>query len=305
MRATRFRAPGLAVVLGALGAVLASSSGGSAAPARTAAGSSGGWVLEARNGPNVAVDRFEVVLRDGVRVDVIRFHKGAVTYALHAGSVDPGQAAHGLKGGPAVSPSERPKLLAGFNGGFQLKAGTGGYMQEKRVISPLRNGYASLVIGPKGNASISAWPSGAPAGAVSVRQNLFLLISGGRLSPHIDDPNGQVWGWTLSKDFVDARSAVGTDAQGNLVYAASMHTNPRDLATAMVRCGVRTAMELDINPQWVQLDYAHTKGGALLAAVTGQVRPPNQFVSGFTRDFFAVLAASVPMHRRPPPSRAV
>ncbi|HVU74230.1 MAG TPA: phosphodiester glycosidase family protein [Mycobacteriales bacterium] len=273
---------------------------GSAAPTRAHDAVQPGWVLEARNGPNVAVDRREVGLRDGVRVDVIRFHKGTVTYALHAGSEDPGAAANGLKGGPAVSSSERPKLLAAFNGAFKLKAGTGGYMQEKRTISPLRSGYASLVIGPKGNATIVSWPTGAPAGAVSVRQNLTLLISGGRLSPQIDNPDGQVWGWTLSKKFVDARSAIATDAKGNLLYAASMSTSPRDLATALIQCGARTAMELDINPEWLQLDYAHKKGGPLVAALTGQARPANQFLSGFTRDFFTVLAAPLPPKRKPP-----
>jgi hypothetical protein len=57
-------------------------------------------------------------------------------------------------------------------------------------------------------------------------------------------------------------------------------------------------MELDINPQWIQLDYAHAKGGPLVAALTGQQRPANQFLSGFTRDFFTVLAA--PVARRAP-----
>ena len=258
-----------------------------------------GWVLEARNGPNVAIDRREVVYSDGTRVDVIRFHRGTVTYALHAGSEDPGAAANGLKGGPAVNATERPKLLAAFNGGFKLSAGAGGYMQEGRVISALRSGFASLAIGPRGNGSIVAWPSGAPTGVVSVRQNLSLLIAGGRLSPQIDDPNGTVWGFTLSKSFVDARSALGMDAKGNLIYAASMRTNPRDLATALLRSGARTAMELDINPQWMQLDYAHKKGGPLLAAVTGQVRPPNQFLYGFTRDFITVLAAPLPPKKKP------
>ena len=49
-------------------------------------------------------------------------------------------------------------------------------------------------------------------------------------------------------------------------------------------------MELDINPEWVQLDVARRPGGPLRAAIRGQNRPANQFLAGWARDFIAVLA---------------
>ena len=49
-------------------------------------------------------------------------------------------------------------------------------------------------------------------------------------------------------------------------------------------------MELDINPEWVQLDVASRPGGPLRAAIRGQNRPANQFLLGWARDFIAVLA---------------
>ena len=49
-------------------------------------------------------------------------------------------------------------------------------------------------------------------------------------------------------------------------------------------------MELDINPEWVQLDAARSPGGPLAAEVPGQHRPANQYLTGWTRDFIAVLA---------------
>jgi hypothetical protein len=49
-------------------------------------------------------------------------------------------------------------------------------------------------------------------------------------------------------------------------------------------------MELDINPEWVQLDIARSPGGPLAAAIPGQVRPARQYLAGWTRDFFTVLA---------------
>jgi len=69
-----------------------------------------------------------------------------------------------------------------------------------------------------------------------------------------------------------------------------MSATPQDLAVALARSGARIAMELDINPEWVQLAVARVPGGSLAAAVPGQVRPADQYVTGWTRDFITVLA---------------
>jgi hypothetical protein len=68
-----------------------------------------------------------------------------------------------------------------------------------------------------------------------------------------------------------------------------MSASPADLAVALARAGARVAMELDINPEWVQLDVARRPGGPLRAAIGGQNRPANQFLVGWARDFVAVL----------------
>ena len=102
--------------------------------------------------------------------------------------------------------------------------------------------------------------------------------------------NWSRWGATLGGGQDVARSALGQDAAGHLVYAASMSASPADLAAVMAYEGVRIAMELDINPEWVQLDVASRPGGPLRAAIRGQSRPANQFLLGWARDFIAVLA---------------
>ena len=89
-----------------------------------------------------------------------------------------------------------------------------------------------------------------------------------------------------------ARSALGQDAAGDLIYAASMSAVPADLAHVLARSGARTAMELDINPAWVQLDAAARPGGRLHAEVYGQYRPADQYLVGWSRDFITVLAPS-------------
>jgi hypothetical protein len=59
-----------------------------------------------------------------------------------------------------------------------------------------------------------------------------------------------------------------------------MSTTPADLADTLARNGARIAMELDINPEWVQLDTARSAGGPLTIAVPGQVRPADQYLAG-------------------------
>jgi hypothetical protein len=227
---------------------------------------------------------------DGALVTVATF-LGPVRYVLHDGSEDPGPVA-GLRAGPAVTGAERGALLSAFNGGFKLAVGVGGYMQEGHVISPLRPGYASLVIDRSGRARIGVWGSGVPVpgeAVYSVRQNLPPLVLDGR--PTAASADWTLWGATIGGADV-ARSAIGQNAAGDLIYAGSMSAVPADLASALASHGARIAMELDINPEWVQLDVASRPGGPLTAEIPGQYRPADQYLLGWTRDFVAVVAAS-------------
>src|SRR5438034_5809574 len=225
--------------------------------------------------PRVTVTRMRTP--DGSVMTVATF-TGPVTYVLHDGSEDPGLAAGRVKAGPAVRGAERTRLLAAFNGGFKLSAGVGGYEQERHLASPLRRGLTSLVIDRSGRARIGIWGHGVPApgeAVYSVRQNLPPLVLHGKPTKAAADWTR--WGSTLGGGEYVARSALGQDAAGHLVYAASMSATPADLASVLAYAGAQIAMELDINPEWVQLDVARRPGGPLRAAIHGQNRPANQF----------------------------
>ena len=254
--------------------------------------------------PRVSITRVRTA--DGALMTVATF-LGPVRYVLHNGSADPGGAASGLvRAGPAVTGAERRELLGAFNGGFKLSAGAGGYMQEGHVISPLRPGLASVVIDRSGQARIGVWDRGLPApgeAVYSVRQNLQPLVLNGR--PTAASADWTMWGATLGGGAYVARSAIGQDAAGDLMYAASMSAVPADLATALAGHGARIAMELDINPEWVQLDTAGTPGGALTAEIPGQYRPADQYLAGWTRDFFTVLAQPASPPGTSPPSARI
>ena len=272
------------------------------APASPAASVAASPVAAAAPAPRVTVTWVRAA--DGSVVTVATF-RGPVQYVLHNGSQDPGPAAAGLvRAGPSVTGAERKRLLAAFNGGFRLAAGAGGYEQEGHVISPLQQGLASLVIDRSGRARIGVWGRGVPApgeAIYSVRQNLQPLVLNGQ--PTTAAADWGLWGATLGGGAYVARSALGQDASGDLIYAASMSTIPADLAAALARSGARTAMELDINPAWVQLDTAGRAGGPLTAEVPGQIRPASQYLEGWTRDFITVLAPLTPAAAPLPPSK--
>ena len=248
--------------------------------------------------PGVTVS--QVPLADGSVVTVAAFH-GPVQYVLHNGSQDPGPAyARFVQAGPAVSAAERPRLLAAFNGGFLLRSRAGGYAQEGHVFRTLRHGLASLVIDRSGHARIGVWGVTVPTpgeSVYSVRQNLWPLVLNGKRTPE----TGKWWRWggTIGKVEYVARSAVGQNAAGDLLYVASMSTTPTDLANVLASHGAQIGMELDINPEWVQLDTARAPGGLLTAAIPRQVRSPSQYLAGWTRDFVAVLAPAAGSAARP------
>ena len=252
-----------------------------------------GWTVVSESHGVALADRRTVDLADGNVVTIYRFRTGRTSFALHAGSEDPPGAAAivGPTAGPAITRGEAPRLIAAFNGGFKVATGSGGFQAAGHVVLPLRRGFASLVIDDNGDAHVGVWGQDLPYRGErirSVRQNLQAMVMAGRPSPLINDV--AAWGVTIGGVPQVARSALGQDARGNLVYAASMHALPTDLATALLEAGAVRAMELDINPYWVQLASSPRPGAPLVAGVPNQERPGNQYVVGWTRDFVTVLA---------------
>ncbi len=247
----------------------------------------------AYQGSTLLVDERAVVTPGGAHVELIRFRAGVVHFTLHDGSTDPprGSLALPADAQSAVPPSEQATMVGAFNGGFLASTGSGGFEVDGQVLEPLVAGRASFVIDANGTAHVGVWGSQLPhpgEQVTSVRQNLVPLVLGGVPSPSVGDV--AAWGATLGGGAAVARSGVGEDAAGNIVYAGSMSATPADLANALVQGGVVTGMELDINPEWVQAVVAPVPGGALQTAVPGQNRPADQYLVGWTRDFVVASA---------------
>ena len=244
-------------------------------------------------GTTIAVDSQSVTEPTGHVVTVFRFRAGHTRFGLHVGRMDPPQGAANVatNSGPSIGPNEAPVLLAAFNGGFEVSSGAGGFQLNGQVLVPLQAGRASLVIDSDGTAHLGIWGVTLPTPGeqvASVRQNLAPLITGGQPASNV--ANIAAWGATLGGGAAVARSSLAEDGAGNLLYAASMDALPVDLANALISAGALTGMELDINPEWVQLASATTPGGTLAPGVPGQNRPGDQYQIGWSRDFVTVLA---------------
>jgi hypothetical protein len=218
---------------------------------------------------------------------------------LYSGSQIPG-------GGPfthmaPVPPVAADTLVAAFNAGFVLSGGNGGYYTDGRMIAPLRTGAASFVIYRNGTTTVGQWGRDATMtpDVVSVRQNLDLLVDGGRPVAGLNAADTTKWGFTLGNAVYVWRSGVGVTADGALVYVGGPGLNITDLADLLARAGAVRAMELDINTDWVNYSTyrpasplgaaSGANGTELLPAMTGT--PDRYFESWWARDFFTMSAA--------------
>ncbi|MGP8059780.1 MAG: phosphodiester glycosidase family protein [Acidimicrobiales bacterium] len=218
---------------------------------------------------------------------------------LYSGSIIPG-------GGPythtaPIPPGAATSLVAAFNSGFLMSsAPNSGYYTDGRQILPLQPGAASFVIYSDGSATVEQWGRDVTLApnVVAVRQNLALVVDNGKPVPGLDAADNIKWGATLGGGAYVWRSGVGVTADGALVYVGGPSLSIVSLADVLADAGAVRAMELDINPDWVNFSSyappggtgaaAPTNGTDLLPTMVGQ--PDRYFESWWARDFFTMSA---------------
>jgi hypothetical protein len=188
-----------------------------------------------------------------------------------------------------VPPSLRSRLLATFNSGFKLEDSHGGFALGGHTYAPMQPGMGTIVQYSSGRIDVESWPGGAdvPPGVVYARQNLPLIVEGGRPNPNLSD--GPQWGATLGNAIRVWRSGIGITASGDLIYAAADNQTVGSLAEILIRAGAIRAMELDINSYWVTFNsYARPDAADPSSLLPGMTRPATRYLSPDDRDFFAV-----------------
>jgi hypothetical protein len=191
-----------------------------------------------------------------------------------------------------VPGSMRGRLAAVFNAGFKMRDTGGGWYRNGQSALPLSDGMASLVIDRNGHATIGAWGTDVRMGpdVVAVRQNLHLIVKGGAPVAGLATNNRGQFGTGKNQFQYTWRSAIGTRANGDLVYVAGTGLNLHTLAAAVARAGAVTAMELDIHSQQVAFNYfldtSEVLSGTSHNLLAGMHTPTLRYLVPDQRDFF-------------------
>ncbi len=248
-------------------------------------------ILTTSFAPNAAVPTV-VAYAAWVRTD-------ATVLALYLGIKGPGPTT--LNRGPQAVPATAVgRLLATFNSGFYEADGPAGFYAHQTLYHPMVDGLATVVRYANGHVNITRWTGGATPGPqiVMARQNLQLLVNNYR--PTLASNDNQLWGVTLGGVSAVWRTAIGVDANGNLLYVAAPAQTSSSLAQILVQLHVVRAMELDINPEWpifVTYGGPGARGASLFVPNPNQV--PNRFLTPSTKDFFAVFISRRPGEPQP------
>ncbi|MDA8324340.1 MAG: phosphodiester glycosidase family protein [Actinomycetota bacterium] len=216
-------------------------------------------------------------------------------FDLRPGSLDPG---YGNWGVPMDIPAgQRQGLVATFNSGFRIASALGGFYLNGHYDGTLVKGAASEVYYRNGQMKIGAWGSGGlklGPNVVGVRQNLRLIIQNGKIAPNINSNVESNWGATLGGSYFVWRSGIGVTKDGRIVYVYAPELNAQILAQLLKRAGCVTAMELDINPDWMSFEYYlpknHPGNPTPVNLLPNQLQPAYRYYSISNRDFTAVFA---------------
>lgn len=223
-------------------------------------------------------------------VGVLRMDPTLVRGELRPGTTDPGGA---WPTGSALSHDDMRNVAVVFNGGFRLTDPSHpGYYSQGRMVKPLQDGEASLVLHANGTADVGSWNREvrmAPD-VVSVRQNLVPLVDGGELNQSCATGGTKEWGTTIGQTAFIHRSGFGVTATGVEVYAAGPALSVCTLGRILIDAGVVRGMELDINPDWVSGAYFHaqpTGAPQCYKLFPDEKVSPRRYFDSSSRDWFA------------------
>ncbi len=258
-----------------------------------------GWTVGATTARGVVTD-YKMERVAGVWFRVFRLRARTALLRWHVGATDPPGAWHTVPSdaGPAVNwPNEGLAGVVGvFNGGFKVGAKAGGSMVDGLTLSPMVPGDMTIAIDAAGHWRMGVWGQSLPSRSfhpIALRQNLGPLVLGGRLTAAAY-ANIFSWGSPLNNQPSEPRSGLGVDAAGNLIYVATMSDiGPVTLGQALLAAGVRTGMELDMNPYWPILGgsfHPLHAPGPLPVQIPYSEHDPAIYFNGWQRDFFVGLA---------------
>jgi hypothetical protein len=226
---------------------------------------------------------------------IVSMDQRLVKFSLWPGSEDPGL---GHWGKPEyIESGHRKGLVATFNSGFRIYASGGGFYLNGHYDGALVKGVASEVYYKDGKLAIGNWGRGPlhmGPDIAAVRQNLHLVVQNGKVPSSVDQNVESSWGATLGGAYYVWRSGIGITKDGRIIYVYGPELDVRTLAELLKRAGCESAMELDINPDWMSFMYYlaknHPANPAPVNLLPSQIQPPDRYYYPANRDFTAVFA---------------
>ena len=224
---------------------------------------------------------------------IASMNQNLLKFELRPGTLDPGPG--NWKAADSIPPGTRRGLMATFNSGFRINVSGGGFYLNGKRDGTLTPGVASMVYYRDGHIAIGVWDRTVrmTPQVVGVRQNLHLIVINGRVPSSVDYNVETSWGATLGGGYHVWRSGIGITSDGRVIFVYGPALNVRDLASLLRRAGALTAMELDINPDWMSYEYYLHNQRASPTPVNllpNQVQPADRYYFANSRDFTAVYA---------------
>ncbi len=234
------------------------------------------------------------------------------TMRYYVGSQEPAAA----KGNSEVEPNMRSKIMAVTNAMWMQRHSKGaGAIFRGKIMYPMVNGVATLIIYKDGSVDIREWTPDIPLELVQdARQLRHLIVKDGMVVQSVfrkgrmeDSEIGL--GFLLGgggKDvdgkhawFVAHRSAFGIRKDGNLVFAIGHHIGSKDLARALVLAGCERGLHGDANPDNIVANlYIRDVFGNMVRKA--KLSPEqanytlNRYDDSYSKDFFAFFLKERP-----------
>jgi hypothetical protein len=225
---------------------------------------------------------------------IVSMDQRLLKFYLRPGTDDPG---YGFGAPMDIPPGHRRGLAATFNSGFRVASALGGLYLNGHYDGSLVKGAASEVYYRDGRMAIGRWgygPLHLSPSVVAVRQNLKPIVVNGQVPASVNQNVISNWGATLGGGYFVWRSGVGITKDGRIVFVYGPALDAQTLADLLKRAGCWTAMELDINPDWMSFMYyvpsGHPANPTPRNLLSSQVQPPYRYYTISSRDFTAVFA---------------
>jgi len=224
---------------------------------------------------------------------IVTMNQNLLRFQLRPGAEDPGPG--NWHAADWIPPGTRRGLLATFNSGFKIASSDGGFYLNGATSGTLTSGVASEVYYRDGHIAIGVWGQTVhmTPDVVGVRQNLHLIVSHGHVPSSVDYNVEGSWGATLGGGYYVWRSGIGVTRDGRVIFVYGPALNVRELAELLQHAGAVTAMQLDINPEWMSFEYYlrdDSRNPRPVNLLPDQMQPPDRYYSPNSRDFTVVYA---------------